>query len=173
MQQSTLPFATSSASSSKGKRKAEAIVLSDDSDDAHRSTPAKRRQLAADASSGARVPAVATKDALVPSSGPCTADPLNINPPTFDLAACFNTAEPRVIKKDPDLDLLYFKSFLSSPSELFCYLRAELPFYRVCYKKGPMQIKTPRFTCVWGKDDTLAPDSTYKIKPRALPAVLR
>lgn len=44
-----------------------------------------------------------------PESGPTTADPLNINEPSFDVQATFTDVKPEVILKDPDLDLLYFK----------------------------------------------------------------
>lgn len=42
--------------------------------------------------------------------GPSTSQPLRINPPPFELSTCFTHVKPRVIKKDPDLDLLYFKT---------------------------------------------------------------
>jgi hypothetical protein len=35
-----------------------------------------------------------------------------------------------------------------------------------------MLIRTPRWTNVWGCDDTGAPKSTYKIQPRKIPEVL-
>lgn len=46
--------------------------------------------------------------------GPTTADPLRINPPSFDVSAVFTHVEPSVILKNPDLDLLYFKSMSGS-----------------------------------------------------------
>jgi hypothetical protein len=60
----------------------------------------------------------------------------------------------------PDLDLLYFSPYLSArvAKELFSLLRSELPFYRVEYtiKRGAIDtlIKTPRFTTVFGIDET-------------------
>lgn len=45
----------------------------------------------------------------LPSSGPSTAEPLNINQPNFDVRATFTNVKPHIILKDPDLDLLYFK----------------------------------------------------------------
>lgn len=45
----------------------------------------------------------------LPMSGPTTSDPLKINEPDFDIQSVFTNVEPKVILKDPDLDLLYFK----------------------------------------------------------------
>ncbi|KAM5356215.1 hypothetical protein ACJ41O_002861 [Fusarium nematophilum] len=66
----------------------------------------------------------------------------------------------REINDQPDLDLLYFEPFIPSPvaRRLFEFLRAELPFYRVEYriKRGGIetQIRTPRWTTVFGLDET-------------------
>ncbi|KAK3994984.1 putative alpha-ketoglutarate-dependent dioxygenase [Cladorrhinum sp. PSN332] len=66
----------------------------------------------------------------------------------------------RQINNQPDLDLLYFEPYIPSPlaKELFCFLRSQLPFYRVEYtiERGGTEtnIKTPRFTTVFGIDDT-------------------
>lgn len=60
----------------------------------------------------------------------------------------------------PDLDLLYFQPFIpaSISPALFDFLRANLFFYRVKYKikRGNIEtdIKTPRFTTVFGVDET-------------------
>ena len=161
MKQATLGFG-----SAQKRKIADIVVLSDDDDD--QQPNAKRL------ASGPVV--VASSSSAVPAaSGPSTSDPLCVVDPAFDVSAAFNDLEPRQINNKTDLDLLFFKSFLAAPArtQIFNYLRAELPFYRVCYKKGPMSIKTPRYTCVWGKDDTGAPDSAYKIRPRALPTILR
>lgn len=84
----------------------------------------------------------------VPAAGPSTTSPLSIVPPPFDLSTGFSEIEPRVIKKDPGLDLLYFspQAFLSASirKQLFTYIRESFPWYRVTYQKGPMTIKTPR-----------------------------
>lgn len=48
-----------------------------------------------------------------------------------------------------------------------------MPWYRVTYVTRGINIRTPRWTCVWGCDETGAPLSAYKIKPRPLPTVLR
>ncbi|KAF7713951.1 Uncharacterized protein PECH_000736 [Penicillium ucsense] len=68
--------------------------------------------------------------------------------------------DPRAINNQPDLDLLYFQPFIARPTanELFKFLRRELPFYRVQYtiKRGTVEteINTPRYTTVFGIDDT-------------------
>ncbi|RYP49766.1 hypothetical protein DL768_004553 [Monosporascus sp. mg162] len=60
----------------------------------------------------------------------------------------------------PDLDLLYFEPYVprSTAQRLFRFLRASLPFYRVEYdiRRGGISthIRTPRWTTVFGVDDT-------------------
>lgn len=93
-----------------------------------------------------------------------------------------------------DLDLVYYQPYISSAIApgMFAFLRQELPFYRVQYdiKRGGVttQINTPRFTTVYGLDETaqFAPDgsivdaktgkkvevSRYKCKPRPIPQCL-
>ncbi|OJJ77268.1 hypothetical protein ASPBRDRAFT_232633 [Aspergillus brasiliensis CBS 101740] len=67
---------------------------------------------------------------------------------------------PKSIANHPHLDLLYFQPFLptSLARELFQFLRNELPFYRVRYtiRRGGKEtnINTPRYTTVFGVDDT-------------------
>ncbi|KAG9255052.1 uncharacterized protein F5Z01DRAFT_71578 [Emericellopsis atlantica] len=66
----------------------------------------------------------------------------------------------KVINDQPDLDLLYFEPYIPSylAKDLFKFLRQELPFYRVEYdiNRGGLSthIKTPRWTTVFGLDDT-------------------
>ncbi|KFH44504.1 Alpha-ketoglutarate-dependent dioxygenase alkB-like protein [Hapsidospora chrysogenum ATCC 11550] len=66
----------------------------------------------------------------------------------------------REINDQPDLDLLYFQPYIPAylASRLFKFLRSELPFYRVEYdiKRGGVDthIRTPRWTTVFGVDDT-------------------
>ncbi|KAK8048832.1 DNA repair family protein [Apiospora phragmitis] len=68
----------------------------------------------------------------------------------------------RVINDQPDLDLLYFEPYVArgggSARSLFEFLRSELPFYRVEYdiNRGgtSTHIRTPRWTTVFGLDDT-------------------
>lgn len=100
----------------------------------------------------------------------------------------------RVINDQPDLDLLYFQPYVPKYIErsLFEFLRRELFFYRVKYtiKRGPseMQINTPRYTTVFGVDETSRFDDTgelvdaatgkslskdaYGCKPRPIPQCL-
>lgn len=66
----------------------------------------------------------------------------------------------RVINDQLDLDLLYFQPYVPGylAKDAFNFLRSELPFYRVKYtiKRGPTetQINTPRYTTVFGIDNT-------------------
>jgi alkylated DNA repair dioxygenase AlkB len=93
-----------------------------------------------------------------------------------------------------DLDLVYYQPYIPSSiaAGVFDFLRQELPFYRVQYNinRGGIQtqINTPRFTTVFGVDDTsrFADDGTiidaksskkveanrYKCKPRPIPQCL-
>lgn len=103
--------------------------------------------------------------------------------------------ESRVINDQPDLDLLYFQPYIPKDIEhtLFEFLRSELFFYRVKYmsKRGAMetQINTPRYTTVFGLDETsrfndqgLPVDATtgkaatgkdaYTCRPRPIPQCL-
>ncbi|KAK5197103.1 hypothetical protein LTR99_000539 [Exophiala xenobiotica] len=70
------------------------------------------------------------------------------------------TAQGKEIKDQPHLDLLYFQPFIpkSIEREIFEFLRAELFFYRVKYtiKRFGKEtlINTPRFTTVFGVDET-------------------
>ncbi|KAH7133534.1 hypothetical protein EDB81DRAFT_658732 [Dactylonectria macrodidyma] len=70
------------------------------------------------------------------------------------------TKPGKKINDQPDLDLLYFEPFIPSTvsRRLFEFLRAELPFYRVEYKikRGGIetQVRTPRWTTVFGLDET-------------------
>ncbi|KAM0329854.1 hypothetical protein ACHAQA_004019 [Verticillium albo-atrum] len=101
------------------------------------------------------------------------------------------------VTSHPDLDLLSFEPYIppALAKHLFTFLRANLPFYRVKYKitRGGVQtdVTTPRYTTVFGLDDTARfapdgghpveacsgaptpPDSRYdRIPPRPLPACL-
>lgn len=66
----------------------------------------------------------------------------------------------RIIDDQPDLDLLYFEPYVPTylAKDLFSFLRAELPFYRVKYsiKRFGVEtaINTPRYTTVFGLDET-------------------
>lgn len=89
--------------------------------------------------------------------------------PSHVTSALKDSAKPaQSITNQPDLDLLYFQPLLPSSvaRDLFHFLRAELPFYRVQYtiRRGGIdtQINTPRFTTVFGVDET----SQFRIPPQ-------
>lgn len=104
------------------------------------------------------------------------------------------TAQGKPINDQPDLDLVYYQPFIpkSIERDLFNFLRSELFFYRVKYTiqrfGKETQINTPRFTTVFGIDETsrfvdgqimMASDSSksigkdkYKCKPRPTPECL-
>ncbi|KAI1128399.1 DNA repair family protein [Nemania abortiva] len=75
--------------------------------------------------------------------------------------------DARVIADQPDLDLMYFEPYISrhAARQLFEFLRAELPFYRVEYDimRGGIKthIRTPRWTTVFGLDKT----ARFEINP--------
>lgn len=66
----------------------------------------------------------------------------------------------RPVNDQPELDLIYFEPFIPSylAKDLFRFLRSELPFYRVEYSIKRFgvetQIRTPRYTTVFGLDHT-------------------
>ncbi|KAL7799117.1 hypothetical protein V8C37DRAFT_366636 [Trichoderma ceciliae] len=102
----------------------------------------------------------------------------------------------RTINDEPDLDLLYFEPYIPDylARQIFQHLRAELPFYKVEYqiRRGGIEtrVRTPRWTTVFGLDETsefdktgavidaktgmkLPPDRRYdKCPPRPLPKCL-
>ncbi|KIW23031.1 uncharacterized protein PV07_11263 [Cladophialophora immunda] len=106
------------------------------------------------------------------------------------------TAQGKEIRDQQDLDLLYFQPFIpkSIERELFTFLRSELFFYRVKYtiKRFGKEtlVNTPRFTTVFGLDETSRfaddglriveasdPSKTvrkdkYKCNPRPIPECL-
>ncbi|KAK3675466.1 hypothetical protein LTR78_004549 [Recurvomyces mirabilis] len=104
------------------------------------------------------------------------------------------STEPRVINDRTDLDLVYYQPFVPKEitKDLFEFLRRELFFYRVKYtiKRGPVEtnITTPRFTTVFGLDETARfggdelpvdsasgkalPKDAYNCKPRPIPQCL-
>ncbi|KAI9790149.1 MAG: hypothetical protein M1816_005349 [Peltula sp. TS41687] len=107
----------------------------------------------------------------------------------------FPAVKGKEINDEPDLDLLYFQPYIpkSIEAELFKFLRRSLFFYRVEYKiqRGNVQtqIRTPRFTTVFGVDSTSSftsegtlidsvtnkpvPSDRYKsCKPRPIPQCL-
>lgn len=102
--------------------------------------------------------------------------------------------EGKIINDKPDLDLLYFQPYIQKEisRDFFEFLRSELFFYRVKYtiKRGPTEtlINTPRYTTVFGIDETSRFDDqgkivdatsnkpvskdAYKCQPRPLPQCL-
>jgi alkylated DNA repair dioxygenase AlkB len=106
------------------------------------------------------------------------------------------TAAGKSINNQPHLDLLYFQPFVprNIEKELFNFLRSELFFYRVKYTINRFGketlINTPRYTTVFGLDETSAfadggsqiveasdPTKTirenkYRCKPRPIPECL-
>jgi alkylated DNA repair dioxygenase AlkB len=102
--------------------------------------------------------------------------------------------EGKLMNDQLDLDLVYFQPYLPSTIApgVFEFLRQELPFYRVQYNitRGGIQqqINTPRFTTVFGVDETSRfttdgslidtktgnpiEKSRYKCTPRPLPQCL-
>ncbi|GAB7357266.1 hypothetical protein MBLNU459_g8239t1 [Dothideomycetes sp. NU459] len=111
-----------------------------------------------------------------------------------DILGFAPAVEGKVIDDQPDLSLLYFQPYIPSEieKELFEFLRKELFFYRVQYKikRGGFetQINTPRFTTVFGVDESSefncdgvlvdtstkkpVPKDRYKCQPRPLPGCL-
>ncbi|TDZ74356.1 DNA oxidative demethylase ALKBH2 [Colletotrichum trifolii] len=89
---------------------------------------------------------------------PC---PISELPATISKEVSSLPARPgREINDQPDQDLVYFEPYVPSylAKDVFDFLRAELPFYRVEYdiNRGGIKthIRTPRWTTVFGLDDT-------------------
>ncbi|KAJ4322009.1 hypothetical protein N0V94_002588 [Neodidymelliopsis sp. IMI 364377] len=121
--------------------------------------------------------------------------PIPYLPTSFKEQLGFVPAEEGIVMNDKlDLDLVYFRPYIPSAitAGLFEFLRQELPFYRVQYtitrfgKKT--DINTPRFTTVFGIDETCLFDtsgrivdsktgkvvepSKFKCRPRPIPQCL-
>jgi len=95
------------------------------------------------------------------SNHPSYPHPIPHLPPDFEEQLAFAPAEEgKPMKDELDLDMVYYQPYIPSAIApgLFEFLRQELPFYRVQYKikRGPVetQINTPRYTTVFGVDDT-------------------
>lgn len=58
--------------------------------------------------------------------------------------------------KKGDLDLLYFQPFVKAPaaSMLYKHLLEELPWYKITYLARGLTINTPRYTTVFGLDES-------------------
>ena len=101
-----------------------------------------------------------------PSTSPPTTHPTypfpvpSLPPSILDIFQYSPAKFARHINDQPHLDLLYYDPFIDrkTATTLFRFLRRELFFYRVKYtiKRGPVetQINTPRFTTVFGVDET-------------------
>ncbi|KAK4951064.1 hypothetical protein LTR28_006967 [Elasticomyces elasticus] len=112
----------------------------------------------------------------------------------LDFLSFAPASEPRTMNDQLDLDLLYFPPYIPKEAEkdLFLFLRRELFFYRVQYKikRGAIetQINTPRYTTVFGVDESSRfasdgslvdaqtnrsiPKDRYACRPRPLPGCL-
>ncbi|KAF1969938.1 DNA repair family protein [Bimuria novae-zelandiae CBS 107.79] len=129
------------------------------------------------------------------SNHPSYPHPIPYLPVDFqDQLAFAPAAEGKPMNDQLDLDLVYYQPYIPSAiaPRLLDFLRQELPFYRVRYniKRGPVetQINTPRYTTVFGVDETSkfneageivdAKSGTkvehgrYKCTPRPLPQCL-
>lgn len=82
------------------------------------------------------------------------------------LSEVYFTTSGKEMKNQPHLDLLYFEPLIPQPTadELFRFLRSSLPFYRVKYTINrfgkSLDINTPRYTTVFGVDETSRFDVT-------------
>jgi hypothetical protein len=102
--------------------------------------------------------------------------PLPIAPPPESLLAnlSFSQSPKPIIRPSLNLDLLYFNQFISPPGsrELYEYLLESMPWYRVKYTVRGININTPRWTTVFGKDGSTPSWTGYPVKPRAIPEIL-
>lgn len=156
--------------------------------------PAKKSRLYENALGGTDLPKESTA-----TTHPSYPWPIPSFPPSIAAALTSLEDKPgKAINNQPDLDLLYFQPFIPYriEHELFHFLREELFFYRVKYKikRGPIEteINTPRYTTVFGVDETsrfhpatlslleannpgdksIPPKDRYRCTPRPIPACL-
>ena len=146
---------------------------------------------------------IPVEDTKPPSQHPSYPIPIAQLPSHIEVGLGHATpAKPlREINNQPHLDLLHFQPYIPRPTanELFKFLRRELPFYRVQYtaRRGDIetQINTPRWTTVFGVDETSTfiqeqdndpnslvlletktrtptPKTKYQCTPRPIPACL-
>ncbi|GAD93140.1 DNA repair family protein [Paecilomyces variotii No. 5] len=114
-----------------------------------------------------QTPAIEKKEKQEQTSPPSSVHPTYPFPiPALDssLSASLSlhtpSKPPKHINDQPHLDLLYFQHCIQpkAAQELFLFLRRSLPFYRVKYtiRRGPTEtiVNTPRFTTVFGVDET-------------------
>ena len=94
-------------------------------------------------------------------------------PPSIsqELEELLLSARGKIINNQAHLDLLYFEPLIPQPTadQVFRFLRSSLPFYRVKYtitRFGKLvEINTPRYTTVYGLDETSQFLSTSTISP--------
>nr|POF12799.1 dna oxidative demethylase alkbh2 [Quercus suber] len=160
--------------------------------------PVPNDQTAKESEKSLDIPAesnVTRRPSIGVSTHPAYPFPIARLPPELvDVLNFCPATEPRIINDQPDLDIRYYQPYIPPEIErdLFTFLRRELPFYRVKYsiQRGSVttQVNTPRFTTVFGLDETsrFSPqgsilDATtsrplaakaYKSAPRPIPACL-
>ncbi|KAK6342962.1 hypothetical protein TWF718_008341 [Orbilia javanica] len=98
-------------------------------------------------------------DPTPPTTHPSYPHPISsLPPPLLTLLDTYARPTPRSITKT-DLEITFHQPFFPQPTakSLYCFLRSNLPFYRVTYtiKRGDFEtiVKTPRYTTVFGVDD--------------------
>eukprot|EP00877_Chromochloris_zofingiensis_P012627 jgi/Chrzof1/7618/Cz02g30130.t1 len=96
-------------------------------------------------------------------------------PPLINLQRGVNTARVIKIKTQDDLDLLLIKGFLQpqTAKQLYQWCLTALPWYHVQYKKYGRDFSTPRYTTVFGQDDTRSPPHIYQQTPKPIPPTLQ
>ncbi|KXG48556.1 Oxoglutarate/iron-dependent dioxygenase [Penicillium griseofulvum] len=163
-------------------------------------TPPKRHKPEPAESNNPETNNVPIEDTKPPSQHPSYPIPIAQLPSHIEAGLEHSTpaSTPREINNQPHLDLLHFQPYIPRPTanELFKFLRRELPFYRVQYtaRRGDTetQITTPRWTTVFGVDETSTftqdnsnnlalletktntpiPKTKYQCTPRPIPACL-
>jgi hypothetical protein len=186
----------------KKEPKSEVIDLTESTEaDRPPTSPRKRRKLSSDQSSPAPHVEALSKGDSAPKADRLTIDPsepfnyppanhgsyhlppdpnynhpFTITPPPNELltALAFSQSPKPILRPNLNLDLLYFNQFISPPGSraLYDYLLEALPWYRVKYTVRGININTPRWTTVFGKDASTADWKGYPVKPRAIPEIL-
>ncbi|CAO1615885.1 unnamed protein product [Parajaminaea phylloscopi] len=122
-----------------------------------------------------------SKAELAAAGSVLTAEPTATPAPLFgdDDFLQLSSAKP-LAKLQGSLDCLHLPLWISSCDarrQLTEWLLTALAWHRVTYTRpgpnGGQRIVTPRFTTTFGRDDTKAPMSAYKIKPKEIPPPLQ
>jgi alkylated DNA repair dioxygenase AlkB len=81
----------------------------------------------------------------------------------------------KITVADDGLDVVLFQKFLGRDlaDAIFRRLLDGLPWYQVLYQKYGKQFRTPRYTTVFGTDDSDATESCYKYPRSPIPEGLR